>query len=88
MKRPRRTSTESEGETKLTDKRNNDDTTTSLNLLSAKNIKFNNFTSKTIDGRGDVNGNFSEMGFKLIYRFSTIGTMLRRSQLRLWYSDH
>ena len=65
MKRPRRTSTESEGETQLTDKGNNDDTTTSLNLLSAKNIKFNNYTNKTIDGRGDVNGNFSETGFQV-----------------------
>ena len=65
MKRPRRTSPESKGETKSADKADNDDTTTSLNLLSAKNIKLNNFTSETIDGRGDVNGNFSEMGFKV-----------------------
>ena len=64
MKRPRRTSTESEGETKAADKADSDDTTTSLNFLSVKNIKLNNFTSKTIDG-GDVNGNFSEMGFQV-----------------------
>ena len=65
MKRPRRTSTENEGETKSAEKEDNDHTTTSLNLLSAKNIKPNNFTSKPIDGSGDVNGNLSEMGFQV-----------------------
>ena len=73
MKRPRRTSTERMGDAKATNKANNDDTTTSLNLLSAENIQLNNFTSKSIDGSGDFHGNFSEMGFQV-----DIHTLLRR----------
>ena len=62
--RPRRTSTESEGE-KSSDKANDDEESTSVNRMPAKDFHSNNITSKNIDGSGEFIGNVSEMGFQV-----------------------
>lgn len=62
--RPRRTSTEGEGE-KAVDKENDDEESTSVNRVPAKDLHSNNITSKNIDGSGEFIGNVSEMGFQV-----------------------
>ena len=62
--RPRRTSNESEGE-KAVDKANDDEESSSVNRVPAKDFHSNNVTSKNIDGSGEFIGNVSEMGFQV-----------------------
>ena len=62
--RPRRTSTESEGE-KASDKANDDEESTSFNRVPPRDFHSNNITSKNINGSGELIGNVFEMGFQV-----------------------
>ena len=63
--RPRRTSTESE---ESVDKANDDQESSSVNRVPAKDSNNVTSTSKNIDGSGEFIGNVSEMGFQVVYR--------------------
>ena len=62
--RPRRTSTENEGEIK-SDNKANDDKTTLVNRVEAKDLQSNNITSKNIYGSSEFIENIYEIGFQL-----------------------